>query len=264
MLRCSLEHFTVDIRTMITVGNRTDNVIFEEVEHILLPNEWNSRTLQVAALLVSFLIISLNGTIVKIILKQERKTFLDWMIVIDSHLCIGATLPLVIFASNASLNEVVCLIKIGMMFFISIINRILAVIIVIYRAIYVLKPHLVETKTKRRVFTAILLGSISLISVCSTLGMAIYREDFKMFKGRYEYLLKVLLSIKVMLIVCMQEEHEFYYNLEDFYSPTSSDHTATETGQWSLSIFHPFHATIIVCFFSGTILVPILYGRIYR
>ena len=176
---------------MITVGNRTENVIFEEVEHILLPNEWNSCTLQVAALLVSLLIISLNGTIVKIILKQERKTFLDWMIVIDSHLCIGATLLLVIFASNASLNEVVCLIKIGMMFFISIINRILAVIIVIYRAIYVLKPHLVETKTKRRVFTAILFGSISLISVCSTLGMAIYREDFKMFKGRYEYLLKV-------------------------------------------------------------------------
>ena len=77
---------------MITVGNRTENVIFEEVEHILLPNEWNSCTLQVAALLVSLLIISLNGTIVNIILKQERKTFLDWMIVIDSHLCIGATL----------------------------------------------------------------------------------------------------------------------------------------------------------------------------
>ena len=173
---------------MITVGNKTENVItFEEVEHILGRDEWNSLTSwQIAAVMASLLIISLNGTIVKIILKQERKTFLDWMIVIDSHLCIGATLPLVIFASNASLNEVICLIKIGMMFFISIINRILAVIIVIYRAIYVLRPHIVETKTKRRVVNVILFGSISFISVSSTLGMAIYREDFKMFKGRYE------------------------------------------------------------------------------
>ena len=96
---------------MITVGNITENVIVEEVEHILEREEWSSLTRwQVAAVLASLLIVSLNGTIVKIILKQERKTFLDWMIVIDSHLCIGATLPLVIFASNASLNEGVCLI----------------------------------------------------------------------------------------------------------------------------------------------------------
>ena len=169
---------------MITVGNKTEYVLVEKVEHILEQDEWNSLTRwQVAAVSASLLIVSLNGSIVKIILKQERKTFLDWMIVIDSHLCIGATLPLVIFASNASLSEVVCLIKIGMMFFISIINRILAVIIVIYRAIYVLKPHLVENKTKRRVVNVILFGSISFISVSSTLGMAIYREDFKMFKG---------------------------------------------------------------------------------
>ena len=46
-----------------------------------------------------------------------------------------------------------------------------------------LKPHLVENKTKRRVVNVILFGSISFISVSSTLGMAIYREDFKMFKG---------------------------------------------------------------------------------
>ena len=169
---------------MITVGNKTEYVLVEKVEHILEQDEWNSLTRwQVAAVSASLLIVSLNGSIVKIILKQERKTFLDWMIVIDSHLCIGATLPLVIFASNASLSEVVCLIKIGMMFFISIINRILAVIIVIYRAIYVLLPHLVETKAKRRVVNVILCGSISFISVSSTLGMAIYREDFKMFKG---------------------------------------------------------------------------------
>ena len=168
---------------IITVGNRTEYLRFKEVEHVLVRNEWSSLSLQVASLLVCLLIISLNGSIVKIILKQERKTFLDWMIVIDSHLCIGTILPLVMFISNAPLNEVVCIIKIGMMFFISIINRIVSVMIVIYRAVYVLMPHLVETQTKRRILNIILFGFLSFLSVGSTLGMTIYREDYKSFKG---------------------------------------------------------------------------------
>ena len=168
---------------IITVGNRTEYLKFREVELILVRNEWSSLSLQVASVLVCFLVISLNGTIVKIIMKQERKTFLDWMIVIDSHLCIVTILPLALFISNAPLTEVGCIIKTGMMFFISIINRIVSVIIVIYRAIYVLTPQLVETQTKRRIINVILFGSLSFLSVGSTLGMAIYREQYKSFKG---------------------------------------------------------------------------------
>ena len=168
---------------IITVGNRTEYLRLGEVEHIFVRNEWSSLSLQVASVLVCFLIISLNGTIVKIIMKQERKTFLDWMIVIDSGLCISTILPLAMFISNAPLTEVGCIIKTGMMFFISIINRIVSVMIVIYRAIYVLTPQLVETQTKRRIINVILFGSLSFLSVGSTLGMAIYREEYKSFKG---------------------------------------------------------------------------------
>ena len=62
-----------------------------------------------------------------------------------------------------------------------------------------------------------------------------------------------------MSIVCMREEHELYYNVEDFYYTKLS-----HAGQWNMPIQHPFQATLIACFFSGTILVPILYGMIYR
>ena len=65
------------------------------------------------------------------------------------------------------------------------------------------------------------------------------------------------------MTVCMRESHEFYYNIEDFYSHKWSN-TLAETEQWNLPFQHPFHATIIACFYSGTILVPILYGKIYR
>ena len=168
---------------LITVENKTEYLRFGDVERILVRNEWSSLSLQVASVLVCLLIISLNGTILKIIMRQERKTFLDWMIVIDSHLCIVTILPLAMFICNAPLTEAGCTIKIGMMFFISIINRIVSVMIVIYRAIYVLMPRLVETQTKRRIFNVILFGSLSFLSVGSTLGMAIYREDYKSFKG---------------------------------------------------------------------------------
>ena len=63
--------------------------------------------------------------------------------------------------------------------------------------------------------------------------------------------------------VCMREEHEYFYNSEDFYAPKLSRSLA-ETEYWNLPIKHPFLATILVCFYSGTILVPILYGIIYR
>ena len=168
---------------MITVGNRTEYLRLREKELILVRNEWSSLSMQVATVLVCLLIISLNGTIVKIIMKQERKTFLDWMIVIDSHLCIGTILSLAMFISNAPLTEFGCIIKIGIMFFISIINRIVSVMIVIYRAIYVLMPQLVDTQTKRRIINVILFGSLNFLSVGSTLGMAIYREQYKSFKG---------------------------------------------------------------------------------
>ena len=55
----------------------------------------------------------------------------------------------------------------------------------------------------------------------------------------------------------MGKEQEFYYDFEDFY-------ISSERVLWDLSLYHPFHATIIACFFAGTILVPLLYALIYR
>ena len=170
---------------IITVGKISENLILEDIEHALLTEEWISVTLQVASLFVSLLIILLNGTIVKMILKQEKKTFLDWMVVIDSHLCISIIIPLAMFVLNFPHSEFDCMIKIGLMFFVSITNRIVSVIIVIYRAFYALMPHLVETQTKRRILNVTLIGFLCFLSVGSTLGMAEYREDYKSFKGLF-------------------------------------------------------------------------------
>ena len=172
---------------MTIIVGRLSDLILEDVdhEHALLTDEWISVALQVASVLVSLLIILLNGTIMKMILKQERKTFLDWMVVIESHFCMGIIIPLAMFVLNSPHTEVFCIIKIGMMFFVSITNRIVSVIIVIYRAFYVLMPHLVETQTKRRILNVTLFGVLCFLSVGSTLGMAKYREDYKSFKGMF-------------------------------------------------------------------------------
>ena len=250
---------------MITVGNKTENLTFGEVEHFL-GGIWRDERdtprqilfLQITAILVSSLIFFLNGTIMKTIQMQEKKTFLDWMIVIDSCLCISSIIPLVMHVSDSPQGELVCFIKSGMMFFMSILNRVLSVMIALYRTIYALKPSFVDTKTKRKALNVILFGSLLILSVGTTLGLGMYRQKYRGFAGIHIIHKYNHFPIYLIFLVCMQDEHKFYYNVEDFYSKIS------RRNYFLLPNLHPFKITIIVCFFSGTILVPILYGRIYK
>ena len=109
---------------MFTVGNKT--IKCEVIEHYLGKSDWDSATLQVAACFVSLLVFSLNGSIVKFILLQKRKTFLDWIIVIDVWVCLWYIPVLALLVSDASNNEIICLIQIGISFFISTLNRVLS------------------------------------------------------------------------------------------------------------------------------------------
>ena len=72
---------------------------------------------------------------------------------------------------------------------------------------------------------------------------------------------KILLPlISIVFLVCMGKKHEYYYNTDDFYTSIAT----ARRGLWNLPIYHPFHVTILACFFSGIVLVPVLYGIIYR
>ena len=217
---------------MISVGNKTENLSFEEVEHFL-GGIWRDErdtprqilTLQIVVIFVSSLIFFLNGTIMKTILMQEKKTFLDWMIVIDSCFCISSIIPLVMHVSDSPQGEFVCFIKSGMMFFMSILNRVLSVMIALYRTIYALKPSIVDTKTKRKALNVILFGSLFILSVGTTLGLGMYRQKYRGFAGTNSSQVYSQFSISMseltvylIFLVCMQDEHKFYYNVEDFYS----------------------------------------------
>ena len=58
----------------------------------------------------------------------------------------------------------------------------------------------------------------------------------------------------------MGQEHEYYYDVDDFYTHISTD----GSGLWKLPLYNPFFVTTVACFFSGIVIVPILYGMIYR
>ena len=172
---------------MIAFGNnKTDTLKFEKIEHYLSGSEWDSVTLQVAAYFVSLLVFSLNGSLVKFILLQKRKTFLDWIIVTDLCLCLWyiPVLVLALLVSDGCDYMVVCLIKVGISFFISILNRVLTILVVIYRTIYILKPYLVDTLPKRKFVSTILLAFSICLCMGLTVGMVIYREKYLSFKGR--------------------------------------------------------------------------------
>ena len=183
---------------MFTVGNKT--IKCEVIEHYLGKSDWDSATLQVAACFVSLLVFSLNGSIVKFILLQKRKTFLDWIIVIDVWVCLWYIPVLALLVSDASNNEIICLIQIGISFFISILNRLLTILVVIYRTIYILKPHLVDTLIKRKYVSTFLLGFSICLCIGLTVGMGIYREKYLSFKGKNKAWHRYIEKIKKKMI----------------------------------------------------------------
>ena len=77
----------MSILTLTISNNSYEMLSFESIELFLIkenPSQFNSNLFLSACMFSSFLILINNGYL----LKQLKKTFLDWMIVFDCSLCI--------------------------------------------------------------------------------------------------------------------------------------------------------------------------------
>ena len=102
------------------------------------------RTVQCVSIL---LILTTNGSLIFFIMKQLTRTFLDWMVVFDSVLCIinAQTIATIGFKFHSF-----CYLNIFVAYFVNIANRLLSLGIVIYRCVLVLVSRLeLQTKVMR-------------------------------------------------------------------------------------------------------------------
>ena len=155
--------------------NLIERLIIDQIEHVVHYDDKNLVNTQIfrACQLVSvMLILTTNGYLLQFIMKQPTKTFLDWMMILDTSLCISNIVNVIMIG-----QRFFCYFIINFAFFINISNRLLTAGIVVYRYVFVLKSHLVQTTVQRR---ALEIFIIALILVPSSLltGFAVYYKDY--------------------------------------------------------------------------------------
>ena len=126
------------------------------------------------------MILTTNGYLIYFIFSKELTTFLDWLVIFDSSLCItnGFTyFTRYILGVSVIKKFGICYFLVFFAFFINISNRLLTIGIVAYRYVFVLKSWLVATPAQRRVFSSLILLFILLPSLLLT-GVAVHYRDY--------------------------------------------------------------------------------------
>ena len=80
------------------------------------------------------LIVTSNSSLIYFILRQQSKTFLDWMVIIDSSLGFNQCFTVLVVGSRI---QSLCYFSPFNGYFVGILNRLLNVGIVIYRFVFV-------------------------------------------------------------------------------------------------------------------------------
>ena len=158
-----------------SVTNLMKNLIIDQIEHVVHhddKNLLNTQIFRVCQLICMLLILTTNGYLLKFIMKQPTKTFLDWLMIFDTILCISNIITIIWIG-----QRIFCYFIVNFAFFININNRLLTAGIVVYRYIFVMKSHLVQTTFQRRFLETSIIASILVPSSLLT-GLAVYYKDY--------------------------------------------------------------------------------------
>ena len=136
-----------------------------------------------------------NGYLIAFILKQAKaKTGLDWLIIIDSALCICSTFGIlrsVIYNTEKIGNIHLCSLFIFLYYFINVSNMINTICITLYRYVFVVKYDVLQERAQRKVFEQTLISSIFLIPAVFTGYAFYYKNSYFYYLGIVKKLLKI-------------------------------------------------------------------------
>lgn len=172
-------NFTVtDVRENTSLGHVGHVLYLDPPEHVF-PSHVATH-MQSISWAAMTMILTTNGYLIYFIFSKELTTFLDWLVIFDSSLCItnGFTyFTRYILGVSVIKKFGTCYFLVFFAFFINISNRLLTIGIVAYRYVFVLKSWLVATPAQRRVFSSLILLFILLPSLLLT-GVAVHYRDY--------------------------------------------------------------------------------------
>ena len=128
------------------------------------------------------LIIGTNGSMIKFIMSQGTKTFLDWLIVYDCCLCLS-NIPVLVLLSDFVVQDF-CAYHVFFAFFVNLSNKLLTIGIVIYRFTLVIGSSIVVTTHQKKNLENSIMLFILLTSFYLTGWAFYYREDYRHFLGK--------------------------------------------------------------------------------
>ena len=201
----------------------------------LLSPESENSLLFWTGLPTAIIITSVNIPLLWIVKEKTKTTLVNLLIGVD---CLFALLNIPMVLTTARIIvDAPCWFS-NYAFFVSLMNRLIPVGIVIYRFVYTCRVSWVETVQQRKVLHFLISGGMFGLTVALTLFSLIYRE-------------KSYLYLK-----CLGKEDDFFSQYE-------------ENGLglrlfWLLPLYHPFHLISILLFFGYIVVVPVGYFYIYR
>ena len=118
-------------------NDKVENVVFDDIEHLFVDHsaddDLDANIYLSISLIVYILIITTNGILLYFFINQPNKTFLDWMMVCDTLLCISNIFGIGNIYKVLQSVEF-CYFIPFFIYFTNICNRLLTVGIVIYRS----------------------------------------------------------------------------------------------------------------------------------
>ena len=170
----------------LTILNKTEIIILDTLEHEFLSSGDDSMLLlmRLAQFITCGLILGTNLPLIIFMVKQESKTFLDWLIIFDCILCLFNLRSVIILQNYSDFDAVFCICHVFFSFFTNLCNRLLSLGIVIYRVTLVLGSSFVFSSNKKKVLENLVLLVILLPSLNLTGWAIYYREDYIYFLSK--------------------------------------------------------------------------------
>ena len=177
-----------EMRMMYNISVTWESIQFINIEHIF-PRSNTNPTILLVSIAAYILILATNMSLIKFILSQSSKTFLDRMMVFDSILCICNVITIAYIMDEEYLkigkDLNLCYFLPYFVYFINLCNRLLTIGIVWYRYIFVIKSHTVRTQHQRKMLGTIIFGTILVISFLMTVWSIFHREQSHNFLRKF-------------------------------------------------------------------------------
>jgi hypothetical protein len=181
----------------------------------------------------TIIIVTTNLPVIWMVKKEKKPSFINQLVCLDCFLSL-CNIPLIfwVISDEPLLSYSLCGIRRTYTQYTSMLNRLIPVVIVCYRYIYVCRSYWVNTVYQRKRFNMFLCYIFGGYTVFLSIGCFIYREQ------------------NILYMKCMGVAGNF-----------TSNQTVNDV--WLLPLYHPIRLLAWITFFSPLFLVPIGYSLIY-